>query len=83
MEKQKGRRVNGVISLSEEAVLSIGGVPVKYDTRMFSYISSGNGEGNVGTIEYKVGGKTGTTVATKTLTYNSDNDVESIELSIV
>lgn len=49
-----------------------------YDSFDVAYVASGNGAGEIETITYKQGG---TTVATVTFTYNSDNKVTSATLS--
>jgi len=58
-------------------VMPISGSPVTepYDQQVLTYITSGNGTGEVGTITYKLNGST---VATLTLTYNADNKVIDI-----
>jgi len=48
-------------------------VPEKYDYIILTYVASGNGEGEIETVTYKLGGSGGTTTAVLTLTYNSDN----------
>lgn len=52
-----------------------------YDYIGLTYVSSGNGEGEIETVTYKSGGSSGTTVATITLAYNSDNKISSITRS--
>ena len=56
-------------------------VPEAYDYIALTYVSAGNGVGEVETVVYKTGGSGGTTVATLTLTYDSDNNVSSVERS--
>jgi len=53
-------------------------VPDEYDYIALTYVATGNGEGEVETVTYKTGGSGGTTVATLTLTYNSDNEISSV-----
>ena len=52
----------------------------RHDYLAFTYVSSGNGAGEINTITYKTGGSTGTTVATVTMAYNSDNKLTSLTL---
>ena len=56
-------------------------VPSIYDYIALTYVASGNGEGEVETVTYKTGGASGTTVATLTLTYNSDDEVSTVTKS--
>lgn len=49
-----------------------------YDYIALTYVSSGNGQGEIETVTYKKGGASGTTVAVLTLTYNSDNEIATI-----
>ncbi len=51
-----------------------------HDYLSFTYVSSGNGAGEVSTITYKTGGSSGTTVAVVTMAYNSDNKLTSLTL---
>lgn len=53
-------------------------VTVAYDYRAFTKIPSGNGAGQIGTIVYRLGGASGTVVATQTIAYDSAGDVSSI-----
>jgi hypothetical protein len=66
-----------------EAILSAlaGLVTEPYDYKAFSYVASGNGEGQVETIVYKLGGSGGTTVATVTFDYDRENLISSISVS--
>jgi len=61
---------------------SLGGtfVPDAYDYIALTYVSAGNGEGEVETVTYKIGGSGGTTVATLTLAY-TDSVLSSITKS--
>jgi len=47
----------------------------------FTYVAAGNGTGEVETLTYKTGGAGGTTVATLTLAYNSDDEISSVTKS--
>lgn len=49
-----------------------------YDTAELSYVSSGNGVGEIETVVYKSGA---VVVATLTLVYNASNKISSITLS--
>lgn len=49
-----------------------------FDYVLLTYVASGNGEGKVETATYKQGGSSGTTIAVLTLTYNSDNRVQTV-----
>ena len=51
-----------------------------HDYLEFTYVSSGNGEGEINTITYKTGGSSGTTVAVVTMAYNSDDKLTSLTL---
>lgn len=57
-------------------VLSVGGslTPFIYDYLNVTYITSGNGTGQPGTIQYYSGGSGGTLVKTMTVTYNASNN---------
>lgn len=64
------------------AVMNFGNlVPSKYDYISLTYVSGGNGDGEVETVTYKTGGIGGTTVATLTLTYDADNNLSSVTRS--
>lgn len=52
----------------------------EHDYVELTYVSSGNGAGEVNTITYKEGGASGTTVAVATMAYNSDNKLTSLTL---
>lgn len=53
-------------------------IPEAYDSIALSYWSSGNGAGQVETVQYYVGGLAGTLVATLTLNYNSAGQVSTV-----
>jgi len=55
-------------------MLGVGGnlVPDQYDQISLTYITSGNGTGEIGTAVYKLNGNT---IATLTLTYDSSNRI--------
>jgi len=49
-----------------------------YDYIALTYVSAGNGAGEVETATFKTGGSGGTTVATITLAYNASNEISSV-----
>ena len=49
-----------------------------YDYIALTYVSAGNGAGEIETVIYKDGGVGGDTVATLTLAYNASNEISSI-----
>jgi hypothetical protein len=53
-------------------------IPSDYDYIAITYVAAGNGVGKMSTVTYKTGGSSGTTVAILTLTYNSDNKMETV-----
>lgn len=53
-------------------------VPFAYDYIALTYVAAGNGAGEIETATYKTGGASGTTVATLTLTYDSNNNIASV-----
>ena len=50
-------------------------IPDDYDEINLTYVASGNGVGEIETVTYK---KDSTTIATLTLSYNSDNKLSSV-----
>lgn len=53
----------------------------KYDYVVLTYVTSGNGAGQVQTITYKLGGSGGTTVNTLTMVYDGSNNLSTVTLS--
>ena len=53
-------------------------VPKVYDSISLTYYNSGNGNGQIETVQYYVGGLSGTLTATLTLTYNSSAQISSV-----
>ena len=53
-------------------------VTVPYDDISLTYVASGNGTGQIGTVTYKLGG---TQVALLTLTYDSSNRLIDVQKS--
>ncbi len=72
--KDPGNIMRAVYDPATESlkVLGTGGnlVPDRYDEIALTYITSGNGTGEIGTAAYKL---EGATIATLTLTYDSSN----------
>jgi len=62
-------------------ILMGGLVPKSYDYIALTYVSGGNGSGEIETVTYKTGGASGTTVATLTLAYNASNEISSVTKS--
>jgi len=56
-------------------------VPFEHDFRDISYVTSGNGIGEIETIVYKTGGSGGSTVATLTITYDGSDRVDTITVT--
>lgn len=55
-------------------------IPI-YDYIALTYVSAGNGVGEIETAIYKTGGSGGSTVATLTLTYDANNNLSSVVVS--
>jgi len=53
------------------------GIP-KYDFIALTYVSAGNGAGEIETVTYRTGGASGIIVAALTLGYNVDNRLSSV-----
>ncbi len=68
-----------LVTLSSKSASS--DVTVAYDYTELSYITVGNGIGEIGTVIYKTGGSAGTTVATRTLAYDVSNRLTSVTKS--
>ena len=58
--------------------ISGGLVTEPFDYLTFTYVTSGNGIGEIQTITYKSGGASGTLVAILTLTYDVNNKLSSV-----
>jgi len=52
-----------------------------YDFIQLTYVSAGNGIGEVETVTYRQGGSGGTIVATLTLTYDGSDNLDTITRS--
>jgi hypothetical protein len=53
-------------------------ISVPYDSIALTYWASGNGVGQIETVQYYVGGLSGTLVGTLTLNYNSAANISSV-----
>lgn len=67
----------GALDVTQVAQL----VPEKYDYIALTYVTSGNGLGEIETVTYKDGGASGTLVATLTLGYDASNNLVSVARS--
>lgn len=56
-------------------------IPDAYDYLAFTYVSAGNGAGEIETVVFKTGGSGGTTVSTLTFAYNASDEISSITKS--
>ena len=56
-------------------------VPEEYDYIALTYVTSGNGTGEIETVTYRSGGASGTVVATLTLTYDASDNLETVTRS--
>lgn len=63
---------------SSDNIISNGFNLPEYDYIELTYVTSGNGVGEIETVTYKIGGASGTTVATLTITYNASDEISSI-----
>lgn len=70
-EQSNSFSYNNVADLVKEA----------YDYIALTYVTSGNGTGEIETVTYKNGGAGGTTVAVLTLTYDGSDRIASITVS--
>lgn len=53
----------------------------KYDYIALTYVTAGNGTGEIQTVTYKQGGASGQTVATLTLGYDASNRLNAVTRS--
>ena len=53
----------------------------KYDYIALTYVTAGNGVGEISTVTYKQGGASGQTVATLTLGYDGSNRLNAVTRS--
>lgn len=56
-------------------------VPETYDTISLTYVTAGNGIGEIDTVSYFQGGVLGTLVATLTLSYDASNNLTLVTRS--
>jgi len=68
-----------LLALSGKSAAAL--VPSSHDYIAQTYITSGNGTGQLGTVTFKSGGAAGTTVALLTLTYDASDRLISVEKS--
>lgn len=66
-----------LLALSGKSAAAL--VPSSHDYIVQTYITSGNGTGQLGTVTFKSGGAAGTTVALLTLTYDASDRLISVE----
>ena len=68
-----------VVTLDDEVITVVGAlVPFAHDYITVTRVAAGNGAGKIETAVYKTGGAGGTTVATLTLAYDSDDKFLSV-----
>lgn len=53
-------------------------IPEEYDSIELTYVTAGNGIGEIETVTYKQGGLGGTTIATLTLAYDGADNLISV-----
>lgn len=64
---------------AEKALQKLVGFEIPaYDFIALTYVSGGNGDGEIETVTYKKGGSGGTTVATLTIAYDASNEISTI-----
>lgn len=66
-------------SLDDRVAASL--VPEAHDHITISYVTSGNGIGEIETVVYRTGGAGGTIVATLTLAYDANDNLSSVTKS--
>jgi len=54
----------------------------EYDYLTIAYVASGNGAGEIETVEYKQGGSGGTVVAELTLAYDASNRLQTVTRTV-
>ena len=63
----------------KDRIESIAGLVTEpYNHVALTYVSGGNGDGEIETVTYKAGGSGGTTVAILTIAYDDSNRISSI-----
>lgn len=68
-------------SVAQSTVNVASFVSEPYDFIQLTYVTVGNGIGEIETVVYKDGGSGGTTVATLTLTYDASDNLDTITRS--
>lgn len=78
-----GTGQNNYMIVNSDGSLNISGelVPKVFDYIALTYVSAGNGTGEIETVTYKTGGSSGTTVAILTLAYDVSNKLTSVTRS--
>ena len=56
-------------------------VPTTFDYIKLTYVSGGNGDGEIETVTYRTGGSSGTIQAVLTLTYDANDNIDDITKS--
>lgn len=78
-----GTQINPATEAKQDDIISAitgsaGLVPDSYDYVALTYVSAGNGIGEIETATYKTGGSGGTTVAILTLAYDANSNLTSV-----
>lgn len=80
--EQSGEAIGSDVAMHVKEIGGAAGlVPDSYDYIAITYVTSGNGLGEIETVTYKTGGSGGTTVATLTLAYDANDDLTSVTKS--
>lgn len=70
---------NEISPATEDTLKKLVGFEIgAYDYIALTYVAAGDGAGEIETVTYKDGGAGGTTAATLTLAYNSDDEISTI-----
>ena len=72
--------VNGAVARRIKNVANLLGV-VEHDYIALTYVTVGNGIGEIETVIYKTGGSGGTTVGTLTLAYDANDKLSTVTRS--
>lgn len=77
---QQSAAASGVAT--EQTLLALAGlITVAYDHITYTYVTSGNGAGEIETMVFRSGGSGGTIVATITFTYDASDRVATQSVS--
>lgn len=77
-----GKATQVTLTDDNELPISLKGLEIPaYDYIGITYVSGGNGDGEIETVTYKTGGSGGSTVATLTLAYDGDDRLSSVTKS--